>query len=318
MKILISKILFFLIIATTVLVPLTWSIRNAKNRVLVSAVFRLPKGTKTLIAGDSHMETGVSPRNLPYSYSIALSGENYFYTYSKLKYFIEVNNCINTVILGCSWHNFAKKYQESYLFGDKSSAMHGYFPLLGDEDKSVIKRWSPDYIVPFLVYDIGMPIGIYKDKFIVAGLIDAQIKKDDVNFYGGYKELTGSKYKDTSVKEKINLYFDGDYSNESNLMNTYLHKIIQLCEKNNLQIVLVNSPVHPYFKERVPEHFITAFNKQLTNIVKQYSHAKYIDMSSLTLPSSVYYDGDHMNKIGAAIVANYLAAEIKNMCSEGP
>lgn len=317
MKTLFLKLLLFLLIGFTILLPLSWAVRNAKEIVLADTIFEFPKRTTTLIIGDSHLETGINPKNISDSYSIAKSGENYFYTYSKLTHFLKHNRGIETIILGCSWHNFANKYQESYLIGDKSSAMHGYFPLLDDEAKSILRRWSPDYIVPLLVYDIGIPIGLYKDKLVLAGLMHKKIRKDDITFFGGYKEVKVSKVNEPSIQGKINLYFGDTNADKSDLMETYIFKIIELCEKNKLNVILVNSPVHPLFRERVPERYITSFNNVLTDISKKYKNVAYIDLSGLGLRGSDYFDADHVNKFGAEIVGRKLADAIGTSLKKG-
>jgi hypothetical protein len=310
MMVLFKKIVFLFVLVAVVLVPLSWIVRRANHQMVCASMFKLPNGTKTLILGDSHLETAINPKDIPNSYSIAKSGENYFYTYNKLIHFLKNKQNIETVIIGCSWHNFSKIYQEPCLFGDKSETMSGYFPLLNNNSKSVIKRWDPNYIVPFLTYDIGLPLGIYKDRFLLAGLMHKQLAISANPFYGGFRDINASNVNDSAIGEKIKLYFGDENLANSQLMVTYLHKVIELCDRNNIEVVLVNSPVHPQFREKVPKFYIEAFNVILTDLRYKYKHLDFIDISDLDLPGDAYYDGDHVNKIGSAIVSRNLMATI--------
>jgi hypothetical protein len=310
MRILVGKIVLALLVGTLLLGPISWASIRAKEKILTDQIFQLSDGTETLIAGDSHMEVGFDPTHLPGSASISTSAENYFYTYFKLRHFLQRNPGIRTVILGCGWHNFTRGYQESFLFGDKAATMQEYFPLLDEGGTRTLRRWSPDYLVPLLVYDAGLPIGLYKNKFLLKGILRRQLSKTDIPFYGGYRGSDRSRIDEAKIREKLQLYYacvpPSSEVEVTPLMVVYLRKIIELCRANSIRVLLVNTPVHSLYREGVPGKMISEFNR----IIAETSAApwvRYVDLSDLPLPMSSFLDGDHVNRSGAGVVTKVVA-----------
>jgi hypothetical protein len=91
---------------------------------------------------------------------------------------------------------------------------------------------------------------------------------------------------------------------------TYLQKIIELCKNENVELVVLNTPLHPYYKNKIPKKFIDKYNELIIN-----NSLKQIDFSGLDLSDSCFIpDGDHVSERGATITSNYLqpAATYKN------
>jgi hypothetical protein len=310
MRILVGKIFLALLVGTLLLGPISWASIRAKDHMLADPIFRLPDGTETLIAGDSHAEVGLDPTHLPGSASIATSAENYFYTYFKIRHFLRRNPGIKTVVLGCGWHNFTRGYQESWLFGDKAASKQEYFPLLDNGGTRTLRRWSPDYLVPLLVYDAGLPIGLYKNNFLLKGIVGRQLSRKDIPFYGGYLGLDSSRIEGAEIREKLQLYYacapPASEVEVSSVMVVFFRKIIELCRANSIRVLLVNTPVHSLYREGVPGKMISEFNRVIAETIAA-PGVRYVDLSDLPLPESSFLNGDHVNRRGAGAVTKVVA-----------
>jgi hypothetical protein len=304
MRILFGKIILALLVGTLLLGPISLASVRAKERMLADPVFRLPEGTRTLIVGDSHLEKGLNPEDLPGSASIAYSGETYFYTYFKLRHFLRFNPAIRTVILGCGWHNFPGEFNESRLFGDRAADYQAYFPLLDVEGTRVLRRWSPDYLVPLLLFDFGLPIGIYKydNKALLKGILRHPLSMTDIPFYGGHK---GSQVAGPINRKRLMEHYAFTSSTLeleiSSITVVYFRKIIELCRKENIRVLLVTTPVHKGYRDGVPIKAISYFNGIIAEMTMLHG-IQYIDLSTFPLPNSSFRDADHLNRRGASAV----------------
>ena len=308
MRHLVWKLTLCLFVGAAIIGPFVLAILSAKERLLADPVFRFPEGTRILIAGDSHMETAIDPANLPGCTNIASSSENYFYTYFKLRHFLNRNPGIRTILLGCGWHNFSRVYNESLLVGDRAGSMADYFPYLDKDGKKVIRRWSPDYLVPFLTYDVGLPIGFYKNKYLQKGVFLRSLSVSDITTYGGYVEKNVTQIKPADVRKKLDIYYGNSSSDSggSPIMLEYIRKMIDLCEARSVRLILVNTPVHSMYREGVPEWAVDNFERIIPELTVQ-RNVQYVDLSGLSLPNSSFLDGDHVNRKGAEIVVKAVA-----------
>jgi len=302
---LILKVVVFIIVGGLLLFPICYLSRVAYLNSLNDKIFSLPKETTTLIVGDSHPQVSVNPKLISGSRNIASSAENYFYTYYKLKHFLNKNPQITTVILGFSWHNFPQNYQESFLFSESRSNIENYYLLLDEEGKSIVKNLRSSYLVPWLRYSFGVPMKLYLDKILSSRLLGNALTPESIDFFGGYKMTTKSVIDKKMTNEKLKVYFSddhGSYSQSSPIMMEYLNKILKLCSGLNVKVVLLNTPVHVDYRSGVPNQSESSFEVARSNIIKKYSNVLYVDYSDYRLPTNCFYDGDHINTYGAEIV----------------
>ena len=99
---LVKRLIVAVLLLGALLLPVSWAVRRAKTRVLASPVFVVPRNIRTLFVGDSHVEVGLDPHRWPCSANFAKSGENYFFTYHKLRHLLMRNPQIAKVVVGCS------------------------------------------------------------------------------------------------------------------------------------------------------------------------------------------------------------------------
>jgi hypothetical protein len=92
-------------------------------------------------------------------------------------------------------------------------------------------------------------------------------------------------------------------------MSGWLWRILATCEARNIRVVLVNTPVHPRYRRRVPQSLVDAYDTTLHKALRAFPRTRYVDLSALPLEEDFYYDGDHVNSRGALIVTRILAAD---------
>lgn len=289
-----TKLVLFGVIGGILLLPVCLFSLNANKEALRSSLFRLDPHTNILIIGDSHTETSVNPDIITDSANVSKSGENYFYSYYKLSHILRLNPQIKTIVLGFSPHNIMKTY-DSYTYNDRANQWQKYFPLFDADAREKIACFKMHYIVPFLQYRYGIPFRIYEDDF---------------SFYGGYQERRGSFLTQKHLRSKIASHFrdaGGSYAGVSRDMVEYLERIIALCEVNRIHLVLFSAPLDPQYRALIPNEALIDFKKVLLDKTAYRGDVSYLDLSTLDLPGSSFYDCDHVNLDGAKIVSGILA-----------
>jgi hypothetical protein len=73
----------------------------------------------------------------------------------------------------------------------------------------------------------------------------------------------------------------------------YLDKIVDLCEKNKINLVFVRCPLHPNYEGYYNE---TVFKRILKT---RYSTVRFLDFAKFELHPSDYFDKEHLNQQGA-------------------
>ncbi|MRR21208.1 hypothetical protein EG827_13595 [bacterium] len=276
-------------------------------------VFKLEKHINVLFVGDSHPETAFDPQRIEGSDSIAKSGENYFYTYYKLRHFLEMNHQVRTIVLGHSYHNIANKYQESFLTGDKASASEAYFRLLDEEGRKSLCQQGSGYLVNILKYQYGIPLQFYRNSIVQKMMMGRALRRADISFYGGYNSIDRSNLEQRLIEQKVSSYFydsDGNYTGTSPVMVEYLNNIAELCFQRGIRLYLVNLPLHQDYRKRVPAAAIADFTDVSASLGRKFPQITLIDWSRLNLEDRMYYDGDHVNAHGAATVSRMMALEL--------
>jgi hypothetical protein len=98
-------------------------------------------------------------------------------------------------------------------------------------------------------------------------------------------------------------YYNGNDFNPFSLLNIrYLYNIIQLCKNHNIELNLLNTPLHYYYYSKIPNEYIEK-NNQITIDLK----LKVIDFSYLNLDESCFIaDGEHLSAEVSILVTSEL------------
>jgi len=241
--------------------------RNANN-------LKLNNDITKIIIGDSHVQLALNDKIIPNSVSFALASESYQYSLKKIQQILSNNPQIDTVIIGISYHNLSSYYDENFY---DIFAFKNYFYLYDFTDQ--IKFLSKFNI----------------DKSFITSAYKQLFESSYTTWKGGYEIIKGNfELKDsTTIDMRIFRQFSNCELSHENIK--YLKSIIKYCNEKNIILVAVNTPLHPYYRKKIPEKFISAYNNFVLtyklNII-DFKNEKFINTDFLP-------DGDHLSESGA-------------------
>ncbi|MBC6997992.1 hypothetical protein [Cytophaga sp. FL35] len=251
--------------------------------------YTIENSKNILILGNSHPECALNDSIITNAKNLAQSGASYFYDYVKLKTVIEKNPQIDTLIIGYAYDDLMKEMDTWTTSKEKiNTQIKYYFFLLDFED-----YWNLFKANPIATLTSTPQTIFHNIQMITKGY----------KFLGGYKAL-----KDDKLKEATNRMTPLEQNKEhhsSKYQTLYLQKIYDFCEMNNIEMILLATPVHPkLYKNNIPlkKGYEEFKEKKLPN-------ATLIDHSAFKIPDSGFRDLSHLHYSGAI----RYSLEIKNV-----
>jgi len=250
---------------------------------------------EVLIMGDSHTKCAIIPEMFPKTINISVEAEPYFFTYLKLKKVIKYSKSTKTVFLGFGHHNLSTYYERKQK---QRTTTNNYNLNLFDSTADFIKYCdnNPINIITNAYYSItGV---IYQLPKLITQTNESL---NDISSWGGFYQSSKSIINDSNtVANAIDWYFLDEKFSVTQL--SYLEKIIHLCVNNNINVVLVNTPVHKSYKMRIP----IDFNNKFIKICKTLKNVTFINANNINYEDNFYGDGDHLNEKGAYVFTKYI------------
>jgi hypothetical protein len=246
------------------------------------------KNCALLIAGDSHLQKAIDPSLLEDAQNISQPAEPYILTFWKLK---EILKTIKPkrIMMGFGPHNISAN--EDLKFSANEWAEELFQRSYTFSDFSSIKTIKVDYFA--YCKTIWKQMALYP-------------KTNHIYYVGEFSNSDFNNTGDVIVAIERHYYNENHYCGISETSIGYLDSIIGLCHKNNIQLSVVNTPVHKTYFDLIPPQ---AFVKYI--VVKEKLMRRGIevqDHASSIYPDSLYLNSDHLNKNGAARFTN----EIRN------
>ena len=253
-----------------------------------SDLYQLDQGIDYFFIGDSHISMGVNDSLIPSSKNISSLAEPYYFTYQKLKFFFRKNQP-KTIILGFSYASLSD-HNDRFIFGSASTFFaDNYFFILNSLEKAKIIFWNRGKLLELFNR-------IHHSLYCHINNINQQ----NNHLYEGYNNrFIETEVISRRVKGRVNdlFYNNGSLRNFSKQNIKYLFQIIKLCQKSDIELILLTTPLSKPYRNMIPTIYRTKFNKILSK--SKISHINLIndiDKNNLFL-----YDGDHVNKKGAKI-----------------
>lgn len=301
-----------------------FQLRVLHHFVYSDEALKLSPYKKILFIGDSHAMSAFNDSLIPNSFNASRNSESLFQTYNKLEALLKANPQITTVVLSFSPHNVAKQADEGILYGDR------YWPVLNSDSRRFIANALNNKLLPantgggvrayaqqlkhYLIvsyltikWNWGLPQSLnnYMDYFLEAKNNSAKIYYSPI-FTLPYKS-THSNLDDNTIKKTIHRHYGTQCDTTTVFSINYFWKIIETCEKQDLKLVLVNTPQHQKYRSQIPEYNLKVYNHLVSAIQ---SNVHYLDFSDLPLADKYYGDGDHLNYNGNIIFSDIIAASI--------
>ncbi len=248
--------------------------------------FEFKKYQNILIVGNSHTECSISDKILSNSVNISQSASSYFYSYIKVREFVKRNPTIDTVIIS---------FSDNDLFSEKEKWLSSTEKIRNKMTRMIFLFNTEDYLTLFC----SNPITTSLQSFIVySDFYNLYIHRR--SFIGGYNQFNKNK-----IKESI-LEFNQDTPKiDYKIAHTelkYLLKIYELCEREGVHLILLNSPVHPVLQS----HFSLIKDRNYKIASEKMTNATFLDHSSYKLDNSMFADLSHLNGTGSISYSLFL------------
>jgi hypothetical protein len=265
------------------------------NKKPVFSKGREPLNKACIFMGDSHIAESINDSLLPCCQNVGLSSESLYFTYFKLKRILQTTPSIKNVYLGFSYHSISGYYGQ-FIYGEYSNAISSkYFYLLPPEEKSFVLRANKQNFFSYI------------KAITSSGFMDLVF--DRKAYLGGYdSSYPRFRPEKAFIDKRILVQF---YTN--NLVDAfeeinieYLRKIQLLCKQSNVNLMLVNTPLHEYYRSKVPAKFVEKYKQIIRDL-----HLPLLDLSAMPLEDSCYvFDGEHVTKAGAILVTKYIVSHL--------
>jgi hypothetical protein len=235
--------------------------------------------------GDSQMQR--LPNNVfdKKTFNFSNKAEHYCFTYYKLKKILAQNKC-NTelVLLGVSAHNFSAVY-------------HKLFDLEKSEGLSSLKNFL--YYLNLVDNEAFSLYDMLSKKEFYQGILKGPLRNRVIK--------SSNKYpKREDIEKVIDMHFSKDtLCIKIDTQVYFLRKIVELCNENKVDIVFISTPVHHYYKERIPNDNMEIFRQ----ITRKFD-VQQIDYLTSETPDSLMSDGNHLNLKGAKYYGDLIAKTI--------
>jgi hypothetical protein len=273
----------YLFISVAVLLVTLSVLRIEKKK---SNAWKMNKNVEVLFIGDSHIEVGIDDKLRNNIVNFSQSGDNYLYTYIKLKNILEHNSNIKTVVLGIDAHNIDSNAIEWYQnYNYLTFKFAKIYPFASLEDITTLFKFNGLDMLRNLPNIVS-----YKN-----------LKKTNLSEFGEFK-----KSLDTLVINNIKPCIEIEKPMISNLQFMYLNKIRKSLLEKNIDLILLTMPVH---KSKLK------CNSKLENEILKYSkfyNLEYINLKNYILEDSDFSDEYHLNSNGAHKITTEILKIVTN------
>lgn len=238
---------------------------------------------------------------MPNSLNLSHSADNYYYTYLKLRKTLKYNKNIDTVFVSYGFHNLSKGVDKSWLYNPIHFAYRydSYIYLLEKEDFNQLFIFFLKMPLAFIDVNVSLPLSFFKNRNI-KNIEDLNIGKYIYTKESSIDEVDKEVEIDFSKKQLTNFV-------PSEKQKEYLTKIADLCTEYNVELILVNTPVHKVYYDNLSEIIKNTYFDFFDEKLCKYT---LLDYSKYYLPDSCFKDCDHLNAYGAKIITTKILSDL--------
>jgi hypothetical protein len=246
--------------------------------------FKLKKNINSVVMGNSHSEFAFNDSLIPNLKNISQSGESYFYTYIKAKQIIKQNPQLEIIFIEFTNYAITSVIDEQ-IWNDKyiNFRYPNYSAFMNVNERMLLIKNNLKAVI------VATPITLKKQT--------SRIFNNNYNYInvtGGYYHTT-ENYLDSILNNP-------NYLNEVNKKEIktsavynllYLDKIVALCQKKNIQLYFIRSPLH--------NNSLHLENEPLFQKIKRdrFPKIKFLDFKDFPLSNIEFRDTNHLNYMGA-------------------
>lgn len=246
----------------------------------------IPSNAHLLFLGTSRIQYSIDDTRIPGSFNWGNNGENYFWTYQKLKLIKKYNSHIDTLLLICDY--------PSLTFDWEDNSPHRFSPYYFD----ILSMTDYQHLIQ---HDINAFRALFNWHQVIlsykAYLPFATIQSVDM---GGFVPLERNKLsEDLRIRQENGILCDSSFHvNQEQLV--FLDAIVAFCQQHQIEVIFLTPPSYPtkgyLARDRMMDKFIH----------DQYPNIPHWDDEFMPLPDSCYGDIDHLNSTGASLYTKKL------------
>lgn len=235
---------------------------------------------QTLILGSSNAYDGINPSVLPHAFNLANSSQTLEDDYRLLVRYIDDIDSLQMVIVGLGYHSLGAVMEDN---------RHTYYTIY----MNLYPRW-PISKYSFEVFNLEL-----LTKKIIKYAVSRDVTRcDSLGQRVGHTKaavVDGKEFwnKDAAALAQ-NDAFDVRHSlNVIEKNKSYLYAIINLCEVQHVQPVIVTMPVKAEYKKVMPTEQIALHDSVMRSLP---SSAIYIDASDWHISDDGWYNATHLTR----------------------
>lgn len=250
-----------------------------------------------LILGHSQAYYGIKPSMLGApAFNLANVSQTFKYDYLLLENYIDRCARLTTVVLPVTYSSFFDKEMD---YGDEWGYTINYKIYMGVDVHSDLSKYNFE-ISNFPVY-AGKLRSIY---------MGSNLSWDEL----GHGEDFGSDKRVVDLEESAltaaKRHTATDWSSVNDNMR-WLRKIIELCAKRSIRLVLVTPPVSQAYYQRLDSKQLSAMRGIIHSLVGRYGLSYYDYSAAKGFEDVDFYDADHLTSdVGAAKFTSMLAHDV--------
>lgn len=291
MKKFFNKLIFFIALPTVYI-----SFNLILNTFFINQQKLELNKNKIFVFGDSHADEAISSNYLKNSSNFSDGAEPYVFTYYKIKKYVEIYKP-EIIIVGFSIHNVAEF--SDHTFSNKISTVWSYEMFKRSFGLVDLNQLSEVFEVDLFSY--------YKALIMEKGIYP---KKNKINREGfDFNTKTISDVSDTDKVIKGHFYDQNKVYGVSKISIKYLDSVVSFCNKNEIELVLVNPPVHEAYSKKIPKKIREKHNKLREKYIK--NNVKYFEDTINTYPDTLFRNSDHLNMYGSEKFSKELSRFLK-------
>jgi len=235
--------------------------------------------SEILIVGDSHTERSLNPGLFPSAQNISQGAEPYYVTFWKLKELLP-RSSVETVLLGFAHHNLSTFNDRKLIDDTWSSGLFGRVYTIAEIDS-----------LQGIEVDRS---GFFRTKFRNMCLYP---KWNHDGYMGRYFNEDVSDLTDPETPIARHFFQNGGNAGVSGAELAFLDSIVALSARENVELILVTSPVHDSYYERIPDNFVAGFDEKKREL--EANGIRVLDYSRLDVSNDEFFNTDHLNETGA-------------------
>ena len=258
--------------------------------------FKFKDPIRYIFCGNSHMQLAINDTLVDHAINLGESGENFIYTYQKLKYLLESNPEVEHVFLECSNSSICEFIDgRSWNAHFVKTKVPKFSFALDRSDWSDLARNAPLFSISAICSGAETEI-----KF----LLSQETYFPDFAKWDGYYWYSKSAV-DSLLQSPDTIRIPPGGMNKSAHSLKYLGKIENLCAARNVKLSLIRCPVHLgwEYNENKPM-YRDLFNREL-------SHMTLFDFHDYALPNGDFRDYEHLNCYGARKFSAHIDSLLK-------